>query len=228
MRPLAESREYCDGTNVYTVEGNTSQAAGLNANGGGVYYKSYALSNTRIRGYGALPYKTNAYAIKPDYSCKNITTGLYINTNYQNSGIAKRTYKDAACNKTGPDIALNEMFEVVEFVSPNVAKCVFYRTNPQINAFTTAEGYIKFDDGAKLVQVLSYGEKYEENQTPVDPPVDDPVNPPVDDPVEPPVDPTTNTFVPVAEGNQYVAHAITTYTVNGEAKGTANSSFEID
>ena len=98
---------YCEGSTVYTVEGNTSQAAGLNTNGGGVYFKSYALSNTRIRGYGVLPYKTNANAIKPDYSCKTFTTGLYVNTNYQNAGVQIQTYRDAACSSKGPKMETN-------------------------------------------------------------------------------------------------------------------------
>lgn len=41
-----------DGKKVYTVEGNTSGASGVIANGGGVCKKSYALTYTRIAGYG--------------------------------------------------------------------------------------------------------------------------------------------------------------------------------
>ncbi len=37
---------------VYTVEGNTSGASGVVANGGGVCRKSYALTDKRIAGYG--------------------------------------------------------------------------------------------------------------------------------------------------------------------------------
>ncbi len=37
---------------VYTIEGNTSGAAGVIANGGGVFEKSYALTYSRIAGYG--------------------------------------------------------------------------------------------------------------------------------------------------------------------------------
>lgn len=37
---------------VYTVEGNTSGASGVIANGGGVFEKSYDLTYTRIAGYG--------------------------------------------------------------------------------------------------------------------------------------------------------------------------------
>ena len=41
-----------DKTYVYTVEGNTSGASGVIANGGGVCSKKYKLTNTRIAGYG--------------------------------------------------------------------------------------------------------------------------------------------------------------------------------
>lgn len=41
-----------DATKVYTVEGNTSGASGVVANGGGVKKKSYALNYNRIAGYG--------------------------------------------------------------------------------------------------------------------------------------------------------------------------------
>lgn len=68
---------YSDGEKVYTVEGNTSSADGLEANGGGVYLKSYALDRTYIRGYGVLPYKVNSFAPEIDYSGANITTGVY-------------------------------------------------------------------------------------------------------------------------------------------------------
>lgn len=48
---------YCDGENVHTIEGNTSDSAGLDVNGGGVYLKKYPLSSMYIRGYGVLPYE---------------------------------------------------------------------------------------------------------------------------------------------------------------------------
>lgn len=41
-----------DSNNVYTIEGNTSSASGVVANGGCVAKKKYALSYNRIAGYG--------------------------------------------------------------------------------------------------------------------------------------------------------------------------------
>lgn len=48
-----------DEKKVYTVEGNTSGASGVIANGGGVCKKSYSLSYARIAGYGRPNYGTN-------------------------------------------------------------------------------------------------------------------------------------------------------------------------
>ena len=44
--------EKVSGGKVYTIEGNTSGASGVVANGGGVKAKSYALNYSRIAGYG--------------------------------------------------------------------------------------------------------------------------------------------------------------------------------
>lgn len=49
-----------DSSKVYTVEGNTSGASGVVANGGGVCKKSYSLSNSRIYGYGRPAYDVGA------------------------------------------------------------------------------------------------------------------------------------------------------------------------
>ena len=45
-----------DSESVYTVEGNTSGASGVIANGGGVCKKSYLLTNSSIAGYGRPKY----------------------------------------------------------------------------------------------------------------------------------------------------------------------------
>lgn len=44
--------ERVEGSKVYTIEGNTSTASGVIANGGGVARKSYSLRYNRIAGYG--------------------------------------------------------------------------------------------------------------------------------------------------------------------------------
>lgn len=48
--------EKVSGSKVYTVEGNTSAASGVVANGGAVAKKSYALTEARIAGYGRPDY----------------------------------------------------------------------------------------------------------------------------------------------------------------------------
>lgn len=44
--------EYCSGGYVHTIEGNTSGGSGLEANGGGVFRKTYGLTSAYIEGYG--------------------------------------------------------------------------------------------------------------------------------------------------------------------------------
>ena len=51
-----------DDTYVYTIEGNTSSAAGVVANGGCVRNKKYALNYTRIYGYGRPKYDVESTA----------------------------------------------------------------------------------------------------------------------------------------------------------------------
>lgn len=49
-----------DSSYVYTIEGNTSSAAGVVANGGCVRQKSYALNYSRIAGYGRPAYDSGS------------------------------------------------------------------------------------------------------------------------------------------------------------------------
>ncbi|MCI8327328.1 MAG: peptidoglycan-binding protein [Lachnospiraceae bacterium] len=46
-----------DSARVYTIEGNTSGASGVIANGGGVCKKSYSLNDAKIAGYGRPDYE---------------------------------------------------------------------------------------------------------------------------------------------------------------------------
>ncbi len=231
---------YSDGTNVYTVEGNTSQAAGLEANGGGVYFKSYALTNSRIRGYGVLPYKTNSSAFAPDYTGKMTTTGIYINTNYNNTGSIIRAYSDEACTKGAGDIKTNTLFEITGFVSETVAQCTFYRTNSS-GVFAKVTGYIKTNASCRVVQAASYGEKYTPSTTPTHTCESkcSTCNKCLDTActesacavkcqghtTPTPTPDTNNTFVAIDKGNGYVAHSLANYTLNGESCGMDSRSF---
>lgn len=68
---------YAKNGTVYTVEGNTSKS-GFNAEGGGVFCKSYSITGGQIRGFGSLPYKVNNNVPKVDYTGENPSTGLWI------------------------------------------------------------------------------------------------------------------------------------------------------
>lgn len=77
-----------DNKYVYTVEGNTSGASGVIANGGGVCKKKYALTNSKIAGYGypkydAEPVTKTGNEVKASGSADNFDktlAGTYIAT----------------------------------------------------------------------------------------------------------------------------------------------------
>ena len=54
-----------DGSKVYTVEGNTSGASGVIANGGGVCKKSYSLTYSRLAGFGRPAYGEKTAEVPP-------------------------------------------------------------------------------------------------------------------------------------------------------------------
>ncbi len=54
-----------DSARVYTIEGNTSSTAGVVANGGGVFKKSYARNYSRIVGYGHPKYSNAGSIVVP-------------------------------------------------------------------------------------------------------------------------------------------------------------------
>ena len=64
-----------DSTTVYTVEGNTSGASGVVANGGGVCKKSYSRGYSRIAGYGHPKYPAD---VQPE--AKKYTLGWHKNS----------------------------------------------------------------------------------------------------------------------------------------------------
>lgn len=63
-----------DNSKVYTVEGNTSGASGVIANGGGVCTKSYSLSYARIAGYGRPDWGIQTVQAEPVEAPKTNTT----------------------------------------------------------------------------------------------------------------------------------------------------------
>lgn len=75
-----------DSTKVYTIEGNTSGASGVIANGGGVCKKSYSLSYDKIVGYGRPNYA--AEVAKPAYTQEQFIRDVQKATGASVDGIA--------------------------------------------------------------------------------------------------------------------------------------------
>lgn len=71
-----------DNSKVYTIEGNTSGASGVIANGGGVCKKSYSLSYERIAGYGRPAYGTPAAATQTNTTTTQASTSSNTSTGY--------------------------------------------------------------------------------------------------------------------------------------------------
>lgn len=66
-----------DESRVYTIEGNTSAASGVVANGGGVAKKSYVLGYNRIAGYGRPKYdKTDKVSITSNSNSNILKLGV--------------------------------------------------------------------------------------------------------------------------------------------------------
>ncbi len=100
---------YVKGGRVYTVEGNTSSGTGLEANGGGVYFKDYSLTYPSLHGYGVMPYTKKDASARIDYTGANPTPGLYM-TNGD-----KGIYASASTSSTQVgSIYQYRMFEVTE------------------------------------------------------------------------------------------------------------------
>lgn len=134
---------YSDGTNVYTIEGNTSDAEGLEDNGGGAYFKSYALGYKYISAYGKLPYVENSNVPDIDYSGANPTPGLYVATNS-----AKYVYTSETSTTYNYTMPRYTMFEVTEIASNNRLKVKY------TSGSTTITGYVN-NNSDRVVQITS-------------------------------------------------------------------------
>lgn len=86
-----------DSTYVYTIEGNTSTGSGVVANGGGVCKKKYALSNSKIAGYGRPKYDTETTSAT---TTSNNTTTSTTNT-------TTSTASSSALIKKGQEAAIS-------------------------------------------------------------------------------------------------------------------------
>ena len=80
-----------DNLYIHTIEGNTSAALGVVANGGGVSQKKYALNYSRIAGYGRPKYDTSTSSISSNTTV-NIPT-ISSNTSYTKKQFIKDVQK---------------------------------------------------------------------------------------------------------------------------------------
>lgn len=136
-------RYYKDGR-VYTIEGNTSNSAGLNPEGGGVYCKNYARDYHKFLGFGTPPYKKNDKAFKVDYTGEKPTTGLWI------SDTVKNLYPDTKLSDSTKytEIPKGTIFEVTKLLSKSCYEV----------KFDGKTGYIKAEGGSPIYQVTSNAE----------------------------------------------------------------------
>ena len=134
---------YSDSSKVYTIEGNTSDAAGVEPAGGGVFFKSYSLDAKYIDGYGVLPYKTNSNVMKIDYSGANPSVGLYI------TNVAKYLYPSETSNTASGTIPKYALFEVTEIGSNGRLKAKYTNASG-----TTVEGWV-LNNQDRVIQITS-------------------------------------------------------------------------
>ena len=129
---------------IYTVEGNTSDSSGLEANGGGVYFKNYSLSSSYLYGYGVLPYKSDSSVAKIDYSGNNPTPGLYV------SNASKYIYSSETATSYSYTIPRFSMFEITK-IGTNGTR--LYGTFKTANG-TTVTGWIN-NNSDRIIQLSS-------------------------------------------------------------------------
>jgi len=93
--------ESCNGSTVTTIEGNTSGASGLIANGGGVCRKTYGINTSYIMGYGRPSYSGSGSSSAGATTTKK-EKYFYPWKNYKNGSTEEPVYKDTDfVTKTG-------------------------------------------------------------------------------------------------------------------------------
>ena len=136
---------YVSGGRIYTIEGNTSDGSGLEANGGGVYFKNYSLSSSYLNGYGVLPYQSDNSVAKIDYSGTNPTPGLYI------SNAAKYIYSTETGSSYNYVMNRFTMFEVTDVCANGRLKVI-----AKERGGATVTGYIS-NNSDRVIQLSSTG-----------------------------------------------------------------------
>ena len=151
---------YSDDSYVYTLEGNTSSQDGVESEGGGAFFKSYALSSSSIAGYGILPYETDESLKEIDYSGENPTPGLYVTT----SG-AKSVYADIEDSTASWTLPMSSVFEVLKIEEDSSGITMLY-SKCEIDG-ETVYGWIVHGSGSngytRTFQIYSSESKYDES-----------------------------------------------------------------
>ncbi len=154
---------YSDDSYVYTAEGNTSSQDGVESEGGGAFFKRYALSSSAIAGYGAMPFNKVSGLPPIDYSGQNPTNGLYINVSGPASVFLNRD--DSTASWTLP---ASSIFEVYKIEEDKYGYTMLY-SKCEINGETVC-GWIPLGDGyntwSRTVQIYAAYEAAED--VPVD------------------------------------------------------------
>lgn len=111
-----------DGSRIYTIEGNTSGANGVVDNGGGVAFKSYSKSYSRIMGYGHPDYDIGGdEVVKPSISdtAKAVVNGKYGNGQDRIDKLKALGYTDAEIKEIQAKV--NEMVKPTPKPTPKPA-----------------------------------------------------------------------------------------------------------
>lgn len=131
-----------DASRVYTIEGNTSSASGVVANGGGVARKSYPLTYGQIAGYGRPKYDGASETEKP---VAPTTTGGYEMKDFINSSGKKLTvYADTKKNMKVGEVYAGTSCKALDQQGSMV--CIRYKVNTT-GAYKV--GWVEYIKGVK-------------------------------------------------------------------------------
>lgn len=148
-----------DATTVYTIEGNTASKGSDNviANGGGVFKKSYKLTNSSIAGYGRPAYDQEWEVVIPDKSVK-YSYGIDISSNQGDidfSLVKESGVEFAVLRSTTKNGQADTKFEkyykgcLTYGIIPFVYKYSYAKTEKE--AIEEAKGVIKLLGNRKLI-----------------------------------------------------------------------------
>ncbi len=147
---------YCNGGYVYTFEGNTSSQDGVNAEGGGAFFKKYSLTGTNLVGFGSMPYETRSDLPEIDYTGENPTPGLYVSVSGD-----KSVYEGIDDTSAKWTLPMSSVFEVSKVQTASDGAIMLY-SKCEING-QTVSGWIMHgsdsNSAAKTLQVYASPEK---------------------------------------------------------------------